>query len=424
MEENILFKATTLYDLPTYREFTRGYNNAMVRPNICRVIFILYSLLYCLKFGDTLYLYTYIGTIALCAVLFIILRFVNRKGNLGYRRYITAHFGKPVEQTFEFSDTGVHFGAKGNDQDGGFLYDQVKHVVETPNLLVLIIACRQAILIRKDNLEGGTTEDLLNHLRQVCTGWRSRKVRREIPGKILQKILLAVVAICLALAVCRFPGVEVFHRMNGSVINTMGYDEIAEKLEPLGITGSDEEMYRELEEVYGYYYRGTGYGDFLKSTDLLCWLGMGQWDDVDGPWTPSSNGVFAPSIESYSPETMYSNFLRGVTAMVPGALEITDISQDNSRIDPEDWCGTIVLSFTLDGQRHTLELDATGNWLDMDALARIGDIISASDSDKSLYFADDESAGLLVFFRDAAWASEFTRITRIPLYTDPNDIWY
>lgn len=46
--------------------------------------------------------------------------------------------------------------------------------------------------------------------------------------------------------------------------------------------------------------------------------------------------------------------------------------------------------------------------------------INALDENKQLYFASDEGTGLLIFYRDSAWAQEFMRITQVPLFPDPN----
>ena len=206
-------------------------------------------------------------------------------------------------------------------------------------------------------------------------------------------------------------------------MNSMGYDEVAEKLAPLGITGSDEMMYEDLEYYFSEYYTGLDYGYYHKSADLLVWVGMGDYDDNTGVWTPSANGVFAPDYEPYTQETMYTDFLRGIDAMNPGELEITAITEDTSQLDAKQWRGIITLSFTLDGHSHELRLNSPGPWLDETAMMQIAEVVNALDEKKQLYFADDESSGLLIFYRDAAWAEDFTRITGMSLFQDPSLIY-
>ena len=229
-------------------------------------------------------------------------------------------------------------------------------------------------------------------------------------------IIIAITAIA---AICNLPGIEVSKRLDGAVLNTMGYDQVAEKLEPLGITGSDEMMYEDLDYYFSEYYTGLDYDYFHKSADLLVWLGMGDYDEDAGIWTPSANGVFAPDYEPWNQETMYTDFLRGIGAMDPDTLDITDITEDTGALDEKEWRGVITLSFTLDGQAYELRLNSPGPWLDETAMMQIADIINALDEGKQLYFADDEGSGLLIFYRDAAWAADFTRITGMPLVSDP-----
>ena len=420
MEENILFKSHLIQDLPTHREFNRGFSQNTLIRIIC-LVWVIFCTLYMLTAMDTLYaVYVYLGVLVLWGVIAMIGWLVNRKGNIHYKRALSANFGQPPSQDFHFTDTAILSVKDGQPLPGGILYDQVKRVVETKNLLLLILPYRQAVIVSKANLEGGTQKEFLDFLRGKCPRWKRGKVAAGRLCRVLNWVWGITIAITAIVAICNFPGIEVSKRLDGAAINTMSYEQVAEKLEPLGITGFDESMFGELDYYYSEYYTGLDYGYFHKSADLLAWVGMGDYDGDSGVWTPSSNGVFSPDYEPWIQETMYTDFLRGLDAMDPDTLEITDITEDTAGLDPKDWRGVITLSFTLDGDPHQLRLNSPGPWLDETAMMQIADIINTLDENKQLYFADDEGSGLLIFYRDAAWAEEFTRITGMHLVPDPS----
>lgn len=423
MEDNILFKTHVVQDLPTYREFNQGYSHSTPTFSISRIFTILCTIYFCTLMDSLVAVYGFLIVLAMWGVIGLIQWLANRGGGVHYKRMLSANFGKPQTQDFHFTDTAIIPVNEAQTLPGGILYNQVKRVVETKSLLLLVLPYRQAVLVSKANLEGGTQEEFLTFLRGKCVRWKSGKVSKGKLGKVLNWIWAVCLVITAVAAICNFPGIEVAKRLDGAVINTMDYEEVAEKLEPLGITGFDEIMYEDLDYYYSEYYTGLDYGYFHKSADLLVWVGMGDYDEDAGTWTPSANGVFAPDYEPWTQETMYTDFLRGISAMDPDTLEITDITEDISGLDEKEWRGVITLSFTLDGQPHELRLNSPGPWLDETAMMQIADVINALDGSRQLYFADDEGSGLLIFYRDEAWAVEFMRITVIPLFTDPEMIY-
>lgn len=419
MEENILFKSYVVHDLPVNREFNTGYSQSVPAYTFGRIILILCTVYFCFLMDHLAAVYNYLLLLALWSIVLLVKWLATRNGSIHYKRSLNSNFGKPTRQDFHFTDTAILPVNEAQTLPGGILYNQVMRVIETKNLLLLILPYRQAIIVSKTNLEGGTREEFLNFLRSKCIRWKRGKVSTGRLSRVLNWIWGITIVITAIAAICNLPGIEVSKRLDGTVLNTMGYDEIAEKLEPLGITGSDEMMYEDLEYYYAEYYTGLDYSYFHKSADLLAWVGMGDYDEDSGIWTPSSNGVFSPDYEPWTQETMYTDFLRGIDAMDPDTLEITDITEDTSGLDVNDWRGVITLSFTLEGQPQQLRLNSPGPWLDETAMMQIADVINALDEDMQLYFADDEGSGLLIFYRDAAWAEEFTRITGMDLVSDP-----
>ena len=79
---------------------------------------------------------------------------------------------------------------------------------------------------------------------------------------------------------------------------------------------------RYLSEGHAEYEEGIGEFPMI----LLTLVGMGEYDDETGAWTPTSKDVYAFYTEAVDPENMYHRFLRGVSAIVPG-FEPEDVQE-------------------------------------------------------------------------------------------------
>ena len=169
MEDNILFKSHIVQDLPTYREFNRAYTQSAPSFVLGRMVLILCTLYLCFQMDNLVSVYSYLVLLILWAIIGLIQWIANRGGSIHYKRQLSNNFGKPPVQDFHFTDTAILPVNEEQTLPGGILYNQVRRVIETKKLLILMLPYRQAVLVSKPNLEGGTREQFLAFLRRTCS---------------------------------------------------------------------------------------------------------------------------------------------------------------------------------------------------------------------------------------------------------------
>lgn len=423
-ERDYLFKSYVIQNLPTYREFNQGYTQSNRFVSFCYIYITALILYLVFQFDSAATAYMFLPLSAFLLIIHLIQAFVNHKGNIHYKRMLNGNMGKPVEMDVLFTESGIQIFDQQQGRIGANSYDQIIGVLETKNLIVLMMKYRQGLMVNKNTLLGGSREEFLDFLRIHCSKWKKKKVKSGLFGRIVHRVFATVLILSTLLAVCCLPSVQLFARLSGQVTNNMSYLEIAEKLEPFGISGATAEMQQELDEYYGHYYTGMNAAYYNKATDLLAELGAGTYDETTWEWTPSSNGVYRLDMEVWDVGCMYTDFLTGISALNPDELLFTDIIEDHSMVDYKNQTGTIHLRFRLNEKLHEITIPFSGDWISLDALSDIAQIVQSENNENSLFFASDEGQGLLVFYRSQKWAEEFTKISRIPLYENPNDIWY
>ena len=142
---------------------------------------------------------------------------------------------------------------------------------------------------------------------------------------------------------------------------------------------------------------------------LLCTIGMSDYDFDTGVWEPSSHSVYAFDMEVYDLNRMYTNFLTGVSAINRGEFSITDVQEDVSQVDWDAGTGTQTIRFAYDG--HPYEYAATVNydWLDMGVVAFMNGVFEAEGNPKRLYCIENEP--VIVFYDTPEWAARFEKAT-------------
>ena len=191
-------------------------------------------------------------------------------------------------------------------------------------------------------------------------------------------------------------------------------------LEDLGITG-DEEMIAELEadlEEYPELY----YDNEERILEVLFYMGCGTYDLETWEWMPATCGVFSFYLECGSIGTMYTDFLRGVSALDP-ELDFTNITEDLSAANHEINKGKQSADFVWDGTSYRITGKVDYDWFDVGAADDLKNIIKDKDTGKQLYFANGYGC-IIVFYRDAGWAKQFESTTGIKLYESAVKAYY
>lgn len=431
MEEfsNRKFQAQMEYNLPSYKELSK----AVIRHSGKNTVMLISAMLFILIIS---YVYGVVQqrTSFLCTLLVLYLgifwgmylfhTYRNKDGGLAYKRMLSTNNGIPPRHEISFNEESIH--SKNPDSGGCSTtsYSQLRSICESQHFLLFFQEHQLYSAIRKDSITGGTKEDLLDFLFQKGTGIKKKKLRSPLPGKIVWVSYIVFSVLSALLALWLSPPVQVLLHRSQPINNYMSYHSIAEKLEELGITGIDDDLIAEMEaydEEYDYVY---SYNAGNKALDLLCWEGMGDYNEDTWEWTPSDSGVYWFDMEAMNPDTMYTDFLTGVRALNPEALDFSNIAEDLSQVDLAEGTGVQRISFDWNGASHTLEAIVLYDWFDIEVAAELADLVKAENTGSRLYFAYDGGQGILVFYGTPQWCKNFEKATGIPLYDDPLSIYH
>lgn len=249
-------------------------------------------------------------------------------------------------------------------------------------------------------------------------------VDKSVLWRMLVRMAAALVPAALAAALmgCAYPppdlnvqligaGLASANEQAGSSAQWDTYAEAAAALRELGIDGLTDECIKELEASEMEYPAGA---EIDRALVLLSTVGWGAIDPETWVWTPSENGVYCFDAEVLDESAMYTDFLRGISAIGCGELEFTDIREDTSAVDWETGTGNRTVSFCWNGEMHILHARAMGDWFDADAAEQLSRIIAQNGGEKRLYFTSSGQE-CFVFYRDAGWAEAFSERTGIVL---------
>ena len=306
-----------------------------------------------------------------------------------------------------FDDAGIHLRCEPMGKESVIPYSSVRKITETEHTLVLLANRKHFHPVRKYSIRGGTPQELCAYIAGRA-GLRKSTPSRGNGGAIIGIAYALVIAVGLGFAMAKEYAEPVLNVEPASDLRNA-----AQELESLGITGITPELMNKIEEMYGEI-SGYGYTPDYR-LDLLCYLGMGEYDENTWEWTPSNSGVFWFDCESFNLEFMYTDLLRGIRSLDPQVLNFSEIEEDLSQVNLEEGRGHRKISFLWEGARHTFTAQENYDWVDTDVLDDIAKLIAKSGKDKRLYFAWDGGQGFLVFYGDQAWANEFTKATGIVL---------
>jgi len=426
-ENHYHFQGEMLYDLSAMREINKGvllFQPQVYIPRLIVGVVLLYYFAILVIFRtlfDSAFLKYFLILSAIFIVSQLIVYFKIRSGGIHYKRMLSGNNGKPVWNLVSFDMSGLYISNLDTGNINTYHYEQIRSLAHTKNYLMLQLEYRQYIAVRKDRLTGGTPDELANYLITLCPKVKPRRVRSCLPGYLINWFVLVLWILTLLLALYQLPVVQNLIDSTKPINNTMSYQEIADELEPLGIH-VDQEIIDELEEFSistDYYAYGDGYS---KVMDLLCYAGYGSYDETTWEWTPSNCGVYWFDMEVWNLDSMYSDFLRGVSALNPQELDFTNIQEDISKVNWEEGSGVQSASFDWNGQTYFLGGHVNYDWFDTQAADDLNRIIHAQ-TGKNLYFAYDGGQGFLVFYGTSEWAKEFKSVTDVSIAASTTIFW-
>jgi len=362
----------------------------------------------------------FLGITFLYILLTYLPKLINRKGGINYKRVLDANQGKPLRSVYEFTDSQMRINNADNSNSSTVEYCQLRKIILTKSLVILMMRFNQGFAISRSALNG-QDDALLSFLKERCNHLKPNRIMKGTFGKILNWVKVGLILAGVILAVCNLPFVQRLTVPDGQICNYHTCHEIADALETFGLSGADPVMLDDMEafhEEYHDYYLTEN----EKVVDVLYCMGCGTYDEDTWEWTPATGGVYWFDLECFALETMYSDFLRGVSALHP-ELDFTKIQEDLSGVDTENNTGTQAATFCWQNQDYRIEGHVSDDWFDLSAADTLADIITDWNTGRQLYFAYDNGQGCLVFYQDSQWATAFSKATGVNLYTSAQEMY-
>lgn len=183
MDSKTEFRSTHIIDKEMYKEFS----SAILATNTAKII-LSFILLALFVFYLCMEMFEIVAAVGAFFGIVLLIILISGRYNLGYKRYRSLNGDKDVEITVKINDEKI----VNTRQDGSisyFEFSQITRVVETKNLLILMLKYNSGIIITKNNIEGGTKEELIRHLLLKCPKVKPQKALKSEKWQILRKVI-------------------------------------------------------------------------------------------------------------------------------------------------------------------------------------------------------------------------------------------
>lgn len=133
---------------------------------------------------------------------------------------------------------------------------------------------------------------------------------------------------------------------------------------------------------------------------LLLDQGIGHFDEETWAFTPASDQVYALDAEVFNVGVMYTDFLKGVQAIVDDAV-FDNVKEDLSGVDWE-WNGFSMtdghrdVAFTCNGHPYAKRLDSYGDWLNPEIIDFVNEALRKEGCRGQLYAVSDSFDQMLI----------------------------
>lgn len=409
------FKTYVRMHQDIYQEFTRGWNrvhHSFTVLKLLALVYLLVGLFYLRVLREPYILYV---LALVTAVVYAVKFWRSRGGSVQYRQMLAQNRDKPVYYTAEMDESGIHVVNTDNDNRSEYRLEQIIRILETEHLLILEMKPQLGFLVDKTTLTGGSREEFITFLQTHCPNLKRKRVKKARKWSLLTIVYLTLLLLHLPMAIGTHSQSPSWFPEENPVSKGMSFSECASVLRELGFeieadvpARLDADFADLPEEAIG----------FDKMTILLSEVGMGEYDFDTWEWTPATGPVYAFDMEVFDIERMYTDFLRGVSAISGGELVFTNVEEDFSRVDLEEGSGTRVVSFDWNGQRHTLEANEMHDWFDPGFADKLAELLAQAGGEKQLFYATDGYQMCFVFYCTPQWAAEFSRHTGVALFSD------
>lgn len=210
------FSSNYTLDYKTYKEFSNGYI-ATRKSSMITLFVVLVLLILCIIYRN----YETVITFGVIFAIFAFLIKVTGRNKLQYKRYKSLNNNEDVEANIKIGKEKIISTSRKGDTSS-YEFSQIIGIIETKNLLVLKLEYNMGIIINKNNLEGGTKEELMDYLFSVCNNLKKKKVTNSKRWLVVRKVMFVLLAIIVILSIAL------------SILKTYQMDNYVELLEQNG----------------------------------------------------------------------------------------------------------------------------------------------------------------------------------------------
>ena len=210
------FSTKYTLDYKTYKEFSNGYI-ATKKSSIITLFVVLALLVLCIILRD----YETVITFGVIFLIFAFLIKVTGRNKLQYKRYKSLNNNEDLETNIKIGKEKIISTSEKGDT-ASYEFSQIIGIIETKNLLILKLEYNMGIIINKNNLEGGTKEELIDYLFSMCNNLKKKKVTNSKRWLIVRRVIFVLFAMAFLLSIAL------------SIINSNQMDNYIESLEQSG----------------------------------------------------------------------------------------------------------------------------------------------------------------------------------------------
>lgn len=194
------FKCSYILDLERYNEFIKGYRATRTKNYILK-IFVLIWLIIEIMQRDYLFVRETLLVVFIMLFVLIIVNIISGKKNLQYKRLVSQNNGVPITNEVTIDETGIHVVNIDTNNKQDYLFEQILSITETKNLLILKMEYGLGLILNKNNLEGGSREEVIEFLFEKCKNIKNKKVYKGKLGGLFNKLYVPILAILLVISI-------------------------------------------------------------------------------------------------------------------------------------------------------------------------------------------------------------------------------
>lgn len=195
MDKEKDFSIKNTLDYKTYKEFSVGYMAFKKSIIICMLILLALLILYMYNKR-----YDIMLGIGIAFVIFALIIKISGRNKLQYKRYKSLNNGEDLKTTIKINNEKI-ISTNQKKDTASYEFNQIIGIIETENLLILKLKYNMGIILNKNNIEGGTKDELINYLFSVCDNIKKKKVIKANKWFIIRKIYFAIIILMFVVSI-------------------------------------------------------------------------------------------------------------------------------------------------------------------------------------------------------------------------------